>query len=658
MFSALPPGGAAGSYRVPGAPAPPYSSLSELEVAVAEISKALRDNQARPQYMPSKVHDGMKLIASQNGIQDKLMPHVSDMMLRLLARNNVVAAAVIANIVAQVKMHFRRPENEGDVGFCVRQKDLERPLTKAAAAKAKEIEDILWQGGVITPHPNDGMPEVWDSLYMRRAQRLPEQVALLMQDSLILDKGFIEVEGSEPGAGGKRKYPVMYWSHVDGALIRRCDPSVYVPVIRNGSNGADDATGRVRYVQLGVHAPFAITKEYTWEDGALWVRNPYPDAYGFGYGLSETQMAAELLVSAGYAVRSNTDFFTHNHVPQGILAILGNPARTGSANDFALKLQQEIGFGGGGTIYRVPVLQLNPTQGSDAKWIPLQDKTRFDMVSRQWLSFCISVVCAIFQCHPEEIGMDSFGGPDQTLNMPDPESSLRHSLQRNVLAKVTSLCHFLTKAVVDRIDEDFCVTIQGLHSAYNPEQARQAELDTMFMQTGYTPNELRAMRDLPPIMSPRDNRLWRNCAEELQEKWFPSERERVFAIRDLYEERGGELSAWPDAPVGCPGALQIWQGEAQAAQGGEANLQGMMQQQAEAELQGSRDAESGARNSMEQMAQAEHQGALQGEAEERKAGLDGSMRVPGLDDPSARGRMANLQKSLPAPPVVRVVIGG
>jgi hypothetical protein len=108
------------------------------------------------------------------------------------------------------------------------------------------------------------------------------------------------------------------------------------------------------------------------------------------------------------------------------------------------------------------------------------------------------VGAGIFQISPEEFGFASFGGPDSTLQQPDPESTFKQSQHKGLIPKVRWTAEALDQAVVQPIDEDFTLHVQGIEASYIAEDTARSQLDQGRLVNGWTINDVQAANDLPP----------------------------------------------------------------------------------------------------------------------------------------------------------------
>jgi len=583
----------------------------------------------RPRWVPDRRYDQIRRYSrTHSGILDDQTPHLEPSLLRRLADKNLVIQAVLFTLVNQIVAHFREPAHENAIGMRVVQRDRQKELTEPAANEAKRIELILRHGGILRENPITGEPAVWDSHDRRKADSFDTCLRKVILDMLVIDRIFISIEGSIPIAG-KRDNPVMFFAAEDGALMRKVDSQEYVPKMR------PDLAGQIVYAMLDPTSYWGVVREYKWDEGDMGIRNPRTDFASFGYGKSEVQQCLDAVLGVIYAVRHNKDYFTDSHIPFGILNLIGHYGKD-QLDGLQQLLTQDVGFMVGGE-YKFPVLRTPPGQGvSGAQWVQMMDRARMDMVFRAYIEFCVALTAAVFQIAPEEFGFSGFGGPSSALQMPDPESTFMQSQHKGLIPKVLFLCQFFSKNVVTKINPDFELVVQGLESNYDPAYLLEQQLDAERLANGYTMNQIRTLRDLPPVYDPKDIVLWNAIRKQYTKRWFATEEARQEAVLKTYSDMGGELGDYADAPAGNPGMLQIWAsdhnlGAAQQAQG---EMGQMAQSQSDADNQMQQANQQGAQQQMQQMADNEQQMQLQrqnAQADDREASV---MRIPMAEDAS------------------------
>lgn len=546
------------------------------------LAKAVSESQG-----PAYVRHSMYEVARRNawvhqGIRADQTPHLDHRMLRALADRNIALRAIIQTILNQVSAHFVRPTDDRAIGAIVAHKDEKKQLTAVGEKMKEYIEGVLFRGGVRTENPHTGEPGVWDGHYERTADPLSVAIRKMMEESLVLDRVFLSVEGSR-AIRGRKKHPVMYWKVEDGGLHYKADMREYKPQLR------PELEGRVRHVMLDPGVPGApnVMREYAWDEGLMGIRNPRAAFLANGYGYPETEQCLDAVLGVLYGLQINKEWHTQNHIPNGILNLIGNYTET-QLLQLRMHIMQELS--GPGSHFKLPIIVTPPGQGTGAQFVPFVDRTHMGMISEPYITLCVAFGSAVFQIAPEEFGFSSFGRPDNALQEGDSEGRMLQSQQRGLVPKVLWVCDLLTR-LVELIDPDFCVKIQNLENRYNPEELAALQLDLQRMQAGMTMNQVAALRDEPRIYDPLDLELWREVEEKHAEKWYPGDQSRKEAIAKEYEKKGGKLGSYPDAPIGNPAAMQIWMQEHQQEQQEAQQMMGQMadsdwqQQEAEQAMQ-------------------------------------------------------------------------
>lgn len=593
---------------------------------------------SRPAYIAHGRSDAARrYLHTGLGIIDDTTPHLEANMLRRVSEKNPILAACIRTILRKVTKHFRKPTSDKALGIRVKQREAKKAMTEAASKRVDYLESILFNGGIVTNHPITGEPAVWDGHYEERADNLTAAVGKLMYDSLVLDRTMIEREPSAKIAG-KPKNPIMYWKAADAGLMRMVDSRNYEPTIRTDLSVEKDGErySKAKYVMLDPMAnQFSVMREYTWEEGVMAFRNPRTEFGAFGYGRSETDECVDAIVGILYGMQSNKEYFTSNHIPQGILNVIGTYSED-ALGRLRTSFKQQIGTPE--HYYEFPVFATSPGQGAGAQWIPLMDRSRQDMVFQVYMQFCTAIVAAVFQIQPEEFGMQAFGTSTSSLNSANPESTFEQSEDKGTLPRVLWLCDLLSRELIQFIDPDFECIIQGLDAIYSEEMLLQAEYEQTLMANGYTPNMIRRRNDEPPIIDPIQIELWRDIEKQFEDKWFANDTLRTEAMREVYEKKGGKLGSWPDAPISNAGALQIWQqehGMTQDQETGEDMRNAANNAQAGDQENQAADAQ-GARDHMFAMQQGEDQRDADQQSIENADKAEGSLRIPQAMDARTR----------------------
>ena len=523
------------------------------------LLKAMADAKAEGQ--PYRASGTLYQLGAYTGVKETAQATASTIrILREVPRKNPVVSAAIGHRQSQVLGFARSPRWKGDTGWEIRGRDRRKQPSRVAREKIEEITRIVRDGGVWRENSRTGEPGAWNSEESRRAPGLHNALKMLVWDSLTIDAAAIHIE---KGLNDK-KYPISFWEPVDAGLIR------YATSKEEGKNAIDAWGGSFAYrpeIRKIEEAAFVmlqqagsgVVREYTWNELAYHVRNPRTDQWVMGYGFSEIEKLIDIIAGILYGIGYNKEYFDSNHVPPGILSLRGNYSQTTIE---AFQENLKMMSGGAGQYHNIPVIA--SPDGQAASYVPLRDQSTSGMFWKEWILFCATIVCAVFQMDATEINMTNFGTSTNSLANTSPEAKLKHSQESGLEPLLIDFSDYIDRAIVQKLDPDFEFIWCGL-DAEDPAQ-EQAERQSRLTMGLSTPNAERARNDEPPIYDPLDAELWQKCrdAEEKSggEEWETlTGDDQTERIVDAYRKAGGKLATWPDAPVDCPGALQIWMQE-------------------------------------------------------------------------------------------------
>jgi hypothetical protein len=193
----------------------------------------------------------------------------------------------------------------------------------------------------------------------------------------------------------------------------------------------------------------------------------------------------------------------------------------------------------------------------------------------------------------------------------------------------------LDQAVVQPIDEDFTLHVQGIEASYIAEDTARSQLDQGRLVNGWTINDVQAANDLPPKFDALDEELWQKLTDEYEDRWYENQVIRQKEMMKEYKKRGGRVGKCYDAPVSNAGAMEIWMAEHMAENEGakeQMNQMGMDEAQHQRNQEAAE--QQAAHEGMSQMAGASDERQAAQEAEDATDKSQGMMRVPGVDDAS------------------------
>lgn len=393
-----------------------------------------------------------------------------------LLRNMAIRAKPISAIILtrqnQMARFTRRPSYDGDVGFKIRLKEGKKQPTDKEMAKCFDVEEALLRTGFVeNPKRKDNF-----NTFMRK----------LVRDSLILDAMAFEPVFN-------RKGEMVEWWAVDGATVEIVtemathteNAIVYQPVTKHGLEHKNE----IAYVQ---RINGEVMAEYTEDELAYSFRNPRTDIDYALFGMSELEMLVETITNMLNAETYNSAYFSHSHLPQGILEIVGKYKQE-HLESFR-RAWKTLTSGAIGK-WRVPIMALEEGQG--LKFTPFKQSSK-DMEYHQWLEFLNTIACAVYQIDPSEIGLKSWSGGTSSGMRSDAEASrMDHSTSKGFLPLMYFLSDTINSELINKIDPSLEFVWVGLNE--DDEEKRTKERYDR-LSSGYSViNEERIKEDLPTI---------------------------------------------------------------------------------------------------------------------------------------------------------------
>lgn len=418
-------------------------------------------------------------------------------------------AAIINTRLNQVARFAKRPRYSGDIGFRITTKDPDAKLEGNLQAKARKIEEFFLQTG-------------WEKNRVRK-DNFDTFLRKIVRDSLTLDVVTFEKVASLKGE------LFEMWA-MDGATIELVlnNPTgegsgyelpVYKPVTRSGL----DNVGDIAYVQKinGV-----VVAEYTEDDLAFAVRNPRTDLMFTDFGMSELETLIEIVTGIVNGVRYNTSYFSHSHLPQGVMELVGKYKDTHLQ---AFQRHWKNLTQGAPGKWSVPVMAMEEGQGF--KFTPFKNSNR-DMEFNEFLEFLFNVACAVYQIDPNEVGFKSWTSSSGAMGQSDnTQAKMDESKDKGFIPLMSFLSNTFNSEIVDLIDDSLVFEWVGLDEE---DEDRKMERVKQRLEAGLsTIAEERKAEDLDEILG-----------------------------------EDGKPAKWTQAPAN-PQLIQVFMAEMQAGQPGE-----------------------------------------------------------------------------------------
>lgn len=551
------------SYRRPAEIVPSSNDYDGRIPQGDPLLKALQQTGVFPKHTPYRYSSAIHGLGGYQGIVDpEGVTTRTNQVMRNTAKKVPVLGLIIGKRVSQISRYlkFYPTGTRGIQGATVRMRHRKKSPTPAAIRRMEEIQQILENGGYPRQRPGPGRNQPvasWSADGQEKAMGFGDSVSALVRDSLILDAAAFRIEPGE----NDQKYPVAFWTPVDAALVRKTNPRMpksdatggytptsYRPDIRQDQEQID-------YVLMDLYSNTPL-REFAWNELEYMVRNVRTDLAVKGYGLSEIEMAIDLLLGLTYSMKYNTEFFDSSHMPPGILELFGKFGDD-ALKEFRRQLKSMVG--GQGHFWDMPILATeNGTKA--ANYVPIRQENP-DMMFQQFFMACATVLFGLYNMDPSECGFVPFGQSSNALANSSPTAKLEYAQETGESPLLNKLAIMFNGGIVSKIDSDFEFGWLGLPG--EDEEMETEETEFRLTMGLSTPNAERARYDEPPIRDPLDPDLFEACMDKVKkaERDDESTDTLLQLAQDMYKLQGGKFARWPDAPVGCAAALDLWKAE-------------------------------------------------------------------------------------------------
>jgi len=433
---------------------PPNPALQKAKI-VNFPARGLRS--AKRRGMTSLYIDDMQ-VAAQGEYYDRPGALSFAMMRNMVDKTPVLSAAVLTR-VRQVQ-RFCAPAGDTGPGFRIRHADDDHKLTddetKSINFLTKFIRNSGWE---------------WDPRRRKRMRRdsFPVLMAKLTRDSLTMDSAPIETEMRRDREGIDGLYAV------DGETVRLCTEEGY---------DGDDAVVALQVVQG------RIVTAYGSDDLIYEPRNPRTDVLLAGYGLGEVELMVRVVTGFLNAMSYNVAGFDQNSIPKGMLHLSGNYSK-GDVDSF--KRWWNAMVKGVNNAWALP-LMVSPDQESKASFERFGVEFN-EMYFSKWMTFLVSIICAIFGMSPDEINFESFSAGRSALSGTDTTEKLADSKDKGLRPLLSYFEGLLNDYVVSSFGEKFIFEWSGLDEEDTNQRFEMRKLITIV-------NEGRQQEGLDPLDGP------------------------------------------------------------------------------------------------------------------------------------------------------------
>lgn len=404
----------------------------------------------KPVGMQSVYLDGLQIFA--RGDYFERPNPVGYETLRTMVEQTPVLNAVLLTRIRQVQ-RFAAPQDGGrGSGFLITHRDRLHKLTKSELEQTQLLSRFLTNCG-------------WEfnPRLRRKLKRdsMAQFLAKVVRESLTYDSAPIETEMKRDK---KKGFDGFY--AVDGSTIRLCTDEGYQ---------GDDEIYAVQAIQG------RVVTAYSYDDLIYEPRNPRADVRLAGYGLGETELLIKVVTGFLNAMTYNSKGFDDNSIPKGILHLTGEY----DARDLsAFRRYWNAMVKGVNNAWTMPVMV---SKDSDSKAAFERIDAGFDeMHFSKWMTFLVSVICAIYGMSPAEINFDSFsGGNTSPLGGSDTAEKLAASKDSGLRPLMAYLESLLSDYLIADFSDSLVFRWAGLDET---DEAQRLDI----RKTILTVNEMRA----------------------------------------------------------------------------------------------------------------------------------------------------------------------
>lgn len=404
----------------------------------------------KPVGMQSVYLDGLQIFA--RGEYFERPNPVGYETLRTMVEQTPVLNAVLLTRIRQVQ-RFAAPQDGGrGSGFLITHRDRLHKLTKSELEQTQLLSRFLSNCG-------------WEfnPRLRRKLKRdsMTQFLAKVVRESLTYDSAPIETEMKRD----KRKGFDGFYA-VDGSTIRLCTDEGY---------RGDDEIYAVQAIQG------RVVTAYSYDDLIYEPRNPRADVRLAGYGLGETELLIKVVTGFLNAMTYNSKGFDDNSIPKGILHLTGEY----DARDLsAFRRYWNAMVKGVNNAWTMPVMV---SKDSDSKAAFERIDAGFDeMHFSKWMTFLVSVICAIYGMSPAEINFDSFsGGTTSALAGSDTAEKLAASKDSGLRPLMAYLESLLSDYLIADFSDSLVFRWAGLDEV---DESQRLDI----RKTILTVNEMRA----------------------------------------------------------------------------------------------------------------------------------------------------------------------
>ena len=414
--------------------------------------------------LPLAWQEDPQAVLGNLGMGYKMPPFkVTHDMLRKMAEQDVVVAAVHETIIALTQNFMRLPRHEYDIGFEIVHKEKEKKdYTPQDKNRIKSYENWFLECG-----PDD------DDL---RRPNLRVFTRKVLDNLLTFDAATWEIMQKRDGT------PYSF-RHVPAESIFHAPPAR-----SSGYVTPSEQRMRTAYVQVNHDVTVNAWREHQMVYSSL---RPRTSMYGAGYGTPPLETLINTVTSHLLAEQWNTNIFRNGSTIPGILNFQGNPGRK-KLNQF--RRQWLATASGVSNAHKIIVTNTPGLEWQALNW------SNSEMGFNEWIGYLIELICAIYKIPAEFVGfsLKRRAGRQDDSRKDNASSEEIQFAKAKFLRPMLYLLEdeFNSKKMLGKIDPRFKFRFYGIDPR---DEQKDQKLKHENLQNSITLNEDREQRGKPPL---------------------------------------------------------------------------------------------------------------------------------------------------------------
>lgn len=234
-----------------------------------------------------------------------------------------------------------------------------------------------------------------------------------------------------------------------------------------------------------------VERAYTADELAAGIRNVNTDIYNNGYGISELELLVGMVTGHLNAEYYNQAYFTQGFSAKGILHI---KAAINRRKLETVRTQWQHMLKGARNSFQTPIF----AGVEEVNWIPLTQNHQ-DIGFEGWMRYVVTMLCAIYQIDPVEIGIHfkGEGGGGGGLNNPsDTKEKAKQSKDKGLYPLLKHFERYINEEIIKPFDKQFVLKFTGIDGEDKVQALDRQKEEVKFKKTV---NEIRAEDGLPPL---------------------------------------------------------------------------------------------------------------------------------------------------------------